>query len=442
MDKIILFFRTTKKRYLLGIFIVIFVFTVYWVSGSGVPDIASTEVKYGEFITDIRTTGELQAHKNTVITVPREFRRSLQIIKLVEEGSIVKKGDFLVQFDTGEFEKQLEQKKNEMKNAEAEYQSLLANQESNMAQLKASLETQRYSHRQAEINLAQMKYEAQMKREQKEIEMKKADIALKQAEEKIKAQKIIDEADRKKAELKIKHAKLEVEKIEKLIKSCTITAPTPGLVVYEKIWGPTGRQKVKVGDTPWRGQGIISIPDLSIMQVKTKVNEVDISKVEKGQDVIIRLDSHPDAVYYGNVTEIANLARSEGRNDSKVKVFDVIVTIKESDKKLKPGMSATCQIITERIKNVLYIPLQSVFEKDGKTVVYVMNPGPEKRVVELGPKNSNYVVIKKGLKKGERVTLRDPTLRLEEIGKSPKQKIKKQPVNNNNFPDGIIIFND
>ena len=438
MDKIKHFLIFTKKRYFVGFFGVVCFLTIYLFSGSGSTDVASTEVSSGEFIIELNTTGELKAHKNINLKVPREFRRSIQIIKLAEEGTMVKEGDFLVQFDAGEFEKQLEQKQNELKNAEAELQSLQANQESNMAQLVASLETQRYSHRQAEITLSQMKYEAKIKREQKEIEMKKADISLAQAEKKIKAQKTIDEADRKKALLKIKQANLEVEKIEKYIKTCTMTAPAQGLVVYEKIWGPSGRQKIKVGDTPWRGQGIISIPDLSVMQVQTNVNEVDISKIRKEQEVIIKLDSHPDVTYYGTITDIANLARSEGRDESKVKVFDVTVTIKEGEERLKPGMSASCQIITDKIEDVLSVPLQSVFEKEEQTVVYVM-PGAKKRVVELGQKNSDYVVINKGLEKGEKVALRDPTVQLEELGKSPQEKPKKQSTNGRSSNDFIII---
>jgi len=439
MESVIHFFKFMKKRYFIGFFGVVCFLMVYWFSDSGTADIAFTDVSTGEFIIDLNTTGELKAHKNVVVQVPREFRRSLQIIKLAPEGTMVKENDFLVQFDSGEFQKQLEEKKNELKNAEAELQSLVATQRSNMAQLTASLETQRYSHRQAEISLSQMKYEAKIKQEQKEIEMKKADIALVQAEEKIKAQKVIDEAERKKAKLKIRQAKLEVEKIEGYIEACTMTAPTQGLVVYEKIWGPNGRQKVKVGDTPWRGQGIISIPDLSVMQVETKVNEVNISKVKNGQEVIIKLDSHPDVTYYGTITDIANLARSEGKDESKVKVFDVTVTIKEKDERLKPGMSASCQIITDRIENTLFIPLQSVFEKDGKTVVYVMDPGPKMREVELGPKNSDFVVITKGLEAGEKVTLRDPTVQLEEIGKNPQEKQTSKSNGGSSSGDFIII---
>jgi len=439
MNKIKHFFQFTKKRYFIGFFSVVCFLTIYWMSGSSSMDIATSETSFGEFIIELNTTGELKAHKNVVVKVPRDFRRSIQIIKLATEGTMVKEGDFLLQFDAGEFEKQLEQKQNDLKNAEAELQSLEANQVSNMAQLKASFETQKYSHRQAEINLEQMKYEAKIKREQKEIEMKKADIALTQAEVKIKAQEIIDEAEMKKARLKIKQAKLEVEKIEKYIKACTMTAPTQGLVVYEKIWGPNGRQKVKVGDTPWRGQGIISIPDLSVMQVQTKVNEVDISKIREEQEVIIKLDSHPDVTFYGTITEIANLARSDGKDENKVKVFDVTVTIKEIDERLKPGMSASSQIITDRIQDVLSVPLQSVFEKDGKTVVYAMDPGPKMKEVELGPKNSDYVVITKGLEKGEKITLRDPTVQLENLGSSPQEKQKKQSSGGGSSNDFIII---
>jgi len=426
MKRIFRYITGTKKRvYILVLLIISALVLSYLGYGSTTPDIAYFEAEKGEFIIDIKTTGELQAHQSISIKAPSGRRRwsRLQIIKMAPEGSIVKKGDFLIQFDTSDLEKELDSKLDELSNAKADLRSIKANQESNMAQLVAAFESQKYSHQLQKINLEKMKYEAEVRQEEAKLNMKKADIALEQAKEKIEAQKIIDKAELKKAELKVKQIQLEIDKIKEQIQSATITAPEGGLVVYEKIWGPNGRQKVKVGDTPWSGQAIMSIPDLSTMQVKTQVNEVDISRVRTEQEVIINLDALPDLTYYGTVTEVANLARSKTENtESNVKVFDVIVTIENTDENIKPGMSASCTIITDKIDSVVYVPLTSVFEKEGKTVVYVMDPSPKEREVAVGSKNSNFIIIKKGIMPGEKVTLRDPTLPLEELGTSPKEK--------------------
>ena len=427
MVKAIKFLTGSKKR-VLTLTVIIFAALVlaYIGYGSTTPDIASYTAEQGEFIIDINTSGELQAHKSKTVSAPRGRRRwrgGQQIINIAPEGTTVKEGDFVLQFDTSELESELENKMDELSNAQADLKSLKANQAATMAQLQASLETQKYSHELQQINLEKMKYEAEVKQEEARLNMKKADIALEQAKQNIESQKIKDVADLKKAELAVRQIELEIEKIKEQINNSTINAPGSGLVVYEKIWGPSGQQKIKVGDSPWAGQALITLPDMSTMQVKTQVNEVDISKVRVGQEVIITCDALPGLTDYGTVTEVANLARSMNRTtESNVKVFDVIVTIRNTDTNLKPGMTSTNQVITDRIDSVVYVPLTSVFEKDGKTVVYVLDPAPKEREVVVGEKNADFIVILEGLDVGEQVTLRDPTLPLEELGGSVQDK--------------------
>jgi RND family efflux transporter MFP subunit len=186
-------------------------------------------------------------------------------------------------------------------------------------------------------------------------------------------------------------------------------------VVLREIWGPSGRQKVKIGDTPWSGQELISIPDLSEMKVKSKVNEVDISRIKKGQPVVITLDALHGPIFTGKVSSVATLARREG--DSEVKVFDVEVTIDGTHAELKPGMTAQVKIVTGKIQRVVSVPLEAVFDKGDTTIVYVKKHGWDRRPVTLGSKNSDYVIIEKGVTAGEEVALRDPTAKLEELGK-------------------------
>ena len=92
------------------------------------------------------------------------------------------------------------------------------------------------------------------------------------------------------------------------------------------------------------------------------------------------------------------------------------MTIGDKDVLLKPGMTAQCTIITGRIPDQLFIPLDCVFEKEDTTVVYIKDRGFNQRPVKVGKKNSDYAIVEDGLKEGERVALRDPTIPLEEIG--------------------------
>lgn len=410
---------------------------VLWNFGSTSEEVASGEVQKGEFIVSIKAKGELKAKNSQSVTVPRSSSFNIQIVRLAPEGSLVKAGDFLVQFDPTQAQQKLDEKQNALKNALAELESQKASIASNMAQIESNLQTERYSHEQAKLRFEQMQYEAEAKRREQEINLRKAELSLKQAEEKITAQKKIDAANLNKAQLQVERAKLELGEAQREFDSLTLTAPIDGLVVYKEIWGPSGAAKVKVGDTPWRGQEVIEIPDLSVMQVKASINEVEVSKVAKGQQVLIKLDALPEPTFHGTVAQIATLA-SRKRN-SNVKEFEVMVLIDGSDPRLKPGMSASVEIVTDRLTDATYIPLESVFEKDGKTIVYPA--GSTKPVqVEVGQKNADFIVVTSGLKAGQKISLRDPTLPLEEIGKEAPKSIQKGKKKSGEGEGGFFII--
>jgi HlyD family secretion protein len=163
------------------------------------------------------------------------------------------------------------------------------------------------------------------------------------------------------------------------------------------------------------------------MKVKTKVNEVDISRIKNGQPVVVTLDALHGPIFTGKVSSVATLARREG--DSEVKVFDVEVTINGAHPELKPGMTAQAKIVTGKIQSVVSVPLEAVLDKGDTTIVYVKKRGWERRAVKLGSKNSDYVIIEKGVNPGEEVALRDPTAKLEDLGKETQGAGEKNGAN-------------
>jgi multidrug efflux pump subunit AcrA (membrane-fusion protein) len=156
------------------------------------------------------------------------------------------------------------------------------------------------------------------------------------------------------------------------------------------------------------------------MQAITQVNEVDISKIKKSQKTRIKLDAFPERQFSGTVVSVATIGQTRDRT-STVKKFEVIIDIDGTDPILKPGMTTSNEIIMEAIPNVVYVPIESVFEQKGKTIVYRMNgSSADECEVKTGAKNSNYVVILEGLKEGEPVALRNPKEKMEEM--LPKEK--------------------
>lgn len=410
--------------------------------------LTSFPVQQGEFVISLTLRGgELEAVKAENITAP-QVRGELQITHLFPEGEQVDIGDLLAEFDKVEFEKRVTETEQALEAAKADLEKTMANQEAHNAQLRGEILNQEAQMHLAELQVEKMEFESSVQKEEAKLKARQAELRLKQAEKKFEAQKVVDAADTKKRNLQIARKKRDLEKAQSDLAKLSVKAKNPGLVVYGKKWSASGPVKIRVGDEIWGGHTLITLPDLSRMQVKTYVNEVEVDKLEVGQKVLVKLDALPAPTFHGAITSIANLGR-EKEGEKNVKVFDIIVEIEEQDSRLKPGMTASSEVIIEIIppqlvsapdsiqpgangeipasdSEPLYIPLDAVFEEDGKTLVFRLVEGqPVEQAVVLGPQNDNYVIIEEGLKPGDRVTLSNPTLLLDELGGIPQEEAQQ-----------------
>ena len=184
------------------------------------------------------------------------------------------------------------------------------------------------------------------------------------------------------------------------------------LVVYATAGREGSSEKIQLGMIPFEGQPIIYLPDISTMVVDTEVNEIDIRKVKVGGPVDVKLEAYPGAIFHGIVLKIGSLAKlkqSRSGTASGIKIFDVRIKIEEKDPRLKPGLTATLDIIVDRRDNVISIPISAVVTRRAEHFVFVSNAGKIKeRKVLLGLSNEHRVLEKKGLRPGEQVVLGPP----------------------------------
>ena len=135
----------------------------------------------------------------------------------------------------------------------------------------------------------------------------------------------------------------------------------------------------------------MSIPDLSRMQVKIFLNEVDQTKIRSGLDATLVLDAYPEQEFHGKVREIARLAQTV-TGEELLKGFICYVDIDGTDPRLKPGISAKVNIILDRMEDVVSVPVGAVYEIDGQYVVY--EQGRQKPTeIEVGPRNDGFIVV-------------------------------------------------
>ena len=194
----------------------------------------------------------------------------------------------------------------------------------------------------------------------------------------------------------------------------TIKSPSEGIVLYgdprQRWWGGPN-QEMKVGGKIQPHNPLITIPDLSAYKVTLQVNEGDVNKVSPGLTVQIKPEAIPNTTFTGKVAKVSRVSGQQqwwaaGDGGSK---FDVEIDMEGVDPRIRPGMKCKSEILIEEVKGVVHVPIDSIFEKKGETLVYVVASPPTERVVKTGRANQDVIEIVEGLKEGEKVTLFDPS---------------------------------
>jgi HlyD family secretion protein len=217
------------------------------------------------------------------------------------------------------------------------------------------------------------------------------------------------EAAKRAAEAKFSLEQAKLEKIDDQLKKCTIFAPKDGMVIYANDRDRRGRQEgpeIEEGAVVRYRQVIVRLPDLTQMQVKAKVHESMIERVEVGQTATIAVDALPALDLHGAVTTINNQPEANSWSSPNVQEYAVIIKIEGKVPSLKPGMTSEVTILIDRLENVLAVPVQSVVEKGNEHFCYVNTPsGIDERPVVLGSSNDVFIEIKDGLNEGDVVVL-------------------------------------
>lgn len=369
-----------------------------------------TTVKQGKFKVEIETTGELEAKNSVNIVGPTSlptFRIwEVKIQSIVDEGVVVKKGDWVAMLDRSEFQTKLGDKNIELEKANSKYTQTQLDTTLSMRQSRDELINLKYAVEESQIILQQSKYEPPATIKQNEINYDKAVRAYEQALENYKIKRNQNVEKMREVGAERRKVQNETENMTKISEAFTILAPEAGMVIYTKDW--SGRP-IKAGSTIYMGDAIVAkLPDLTLMISKTYVNEVDVRKVKIGQPVDVGLDAYPEKKLKGKVMRVANVG--EQRPNSDAKVFEVTIEIIGTDMSLRPAMTTSNKIVANQLDSVLYVPLECLHSQSD-TITYVYKSeglNIVKQEVIVGDANTNDVVIKGGLKLNDKVYLSNP----------------------------------
>lgn len=366
------------------------------------------KVTRGTLFLDLYEEGEIEAVQSINMVAPLISWRygNLKITELVKDGQEVKAGDTVIVFDPSEVLKGIVEAGSSLEIARAEFDKMIAQQKSDIEELRAGYEVTRISHEISKIRFESAEYESEIRKKEIQLNLDKAEIALERAKEQIENRIKIQTEEVKQKNLSIRQFESRLNEAHETLAKLSVVTPSAGIAIITRNW--SSNNKFQIGDQCWGGFPLIQLPDLSALKATVKINEVDVAKISKELRVEVKPDAFSDSIFTGTVNSIANLAVNKD-GSSKIKVFPVEILLNGSNKNLLPGLTVSCRIIIDKIEDVLFIPLDAVKAEGDKNFVYKKNgSGFDKMEIETGRNNTDYVVVVNGLKEGDEIALVDP----------------------------------
>lgn len=375
------------------------------------------EAKKGTFEISITAAGELLAEKSLDIMGPDIMQSNrnqggrqgggpqgrggdfhimdFKIQDIVPEGTVVRKGDYIAQLDRTSYDNTLKDAEENLKTLRTNVEMKVLDTAMTLTALRDEIKNQRFTVEEAEITLAQSKFEPPATIRMAQMNLDKAKRGL---EQKIKgynlkiAQSLTD----------IRHEKMHlssgttlVADLQEFLSKFTITAPADGMVTYKK--DRLGiKRKAGSSINPF-DRAIATLPDLSSMISKLYVSEIEVSKVLPGLKANISVDALPEKSFTGTVISVANIGEQLPNSDAKM--FEVQIKIDVSDPALRPSMTTGNKIVIKTFDNVVYVPTECI-QTGSDSIPFVYEKNKTKQIVVLGEVNEKNTIVEQGLEPG------------------------------------------
>jgi multidrug resistance efflux pump len=415
-----------------------------WWQRSGIDPALVATVTRGTLTAQLTTSGTLRPIESLTYRSPLTGRDA-EIVDLAPEGLRVNEGDLLVRLDTTELQRDVERLQTELRQLQIDVQVAEGERQEAQAALRAVSEGEgaltveevrtRFQLAQKKVDRLRQEYEQlkplmekgfitrdELGRTASDLEEAEEELALARKRTEVAVQ-LTHPREKQRATLqlaqresqlvnvraRLQDAQTRMASLQTLIEDCTLYAKRPGLVVYEEFLAASPRRKIRVGDRVASSQGLVTIPEVNRMLVESSVSEAEVHRVHPGQSAVVRLEAYPALRLTGKVVRVGTLASSSINRPLEDKRFDLVIELDPSTAELRPEMTARADILLGTRDNVLLVPVNAVFEQDGRFVAHrASRAGVDTRVIELGESNEQVVEVLSGLDQNDRVLLSDP----------------------------------
>jgi HlyD family secretion protein len=377
--------------------------------GRDLADLPTAPVRKGDFLVLVRCRGELTARRSVQVIAPLDVP-DLQIVWLAPESSAVKTGQTIIKFDPSKTEQDLKEREAALQQAQATLDQAVAQAQMTTEQDTLDLSTAKYQTEKARL-------EASKQTIVSAIQGQESDIDLGLAEEKLKVQQAAITLHNKSAEAKAAslerlrdEAKALVDITKRRLELMEMKSPLDGVINYLPNYsqGWNNAQAFKVGDHAVPGGALAEIPDLSTLEMESKVDETDRGRIAVDDTVLVHVDALPELVLTAKLTSITPLTEQSFNEWPPTRSFRAFAQIEKPDPRMRPGMNAGADVVESKIHDTTSIPAKALFTLGGKPAVYVKTPVRwVPTMVKIVGRNPDEVAVE-GIDPGALVALAEP----------------------------------
>ena len=393
--------------------------------------IPTIKVQRGDVQIDVVTQGEFRAPKSASIVAPT-VNGTLQIIHMLPTGSKVKTGDVILEFDPSEQQYNFEQAESQFKQAEQEIIKAKADAEVLAAQDATALLKARFEVRRAELEVQRNELLSDIDARKNNLNLEEARRRLEQLETDIKSRTASGKAGIRVLEARRDAARMQMQVADQNIKNMVVKATMDGVVSAKENRDSTGGfftsgmvlPEYRAGDLTFPGRILAEVMDLSTMDVQAKINEADRANVAPELPVEVIVDANPTKVFPARVKSVAGVAARNMWSANSQKNFEANFQLSQVSEELRPGLSALILIHGAKLENVLYLPVQCLFEKDGKPLLYAKKGSTFEPIEPKVKYRTEGKIVVEGVPENAEIAMIDPTRDTKAPGKSSGSAVR------------------
>ncbi|MDI9611808.1 MAG: efflux RND transporter periplasmic adaptor subunit [Acidobacteriota bacterium] len=404
---------TRQKQILLLALVVILAGAGYWLyrSRGGAASVGDKDLitaQRVDFPVVISATGVLEASRSVSVGPPQIRReRRFKLMRMVDEGTVVSEGDFLMEFDTSEIISRLRDETANFQRVQEERQKKRSDTDIQLKNLKLSLEQAKSDLEKLEVKLSsQVDLVSGIEIEQTRIQRDAAKRNVELLEKKVGYKTESGQLDLQISRSNEQHYRGRMDDLMDAMDSFVVRAPVAGVVIYKRNWN---NEASEIGSNIFAMDAVMELPDLSSIRAKIQVDEIDSGKIKVGQEANITVDSVRGRTFTGKIVSIGTILK-QATFDRPQKVIDAYLEIGQLDTQLmRPGMNLKAQIRVGEYPQVVVIPMSSIQERDGRSFVQVWKPEIKKfewREVSLRTNDGMTAVVEAGLDANEKIRAR------------------------------------